>query len=176
MARRPRRKRRFHGNYLPGNIDIDLELGATLAANTVILVATQTVTETARVTSVKCMYSLGNWTPAAGEGPIMVGVAHSDYSLAEIEAWIEQVNTWSQGDLVAKEISSRLIRRIGVFDAPTLHEVTTLNDGKPIRTKLNWMLTTGQGLNFFGYNMGVTLTGTSPNLDIQGKANLWPSG
>ncbi len=180
MARRPKRQYRrrsgggFRGGYLPGNIDQDLGL-ATLAAKTAVLTATNTVSEKRRVSSIKAVYALSDFTVAANAGPIMVGVAHSDYTLAEIEEWIERSGSWSMSDLVADEVRKRLIRRIGVFRIPPSAAGAVLNDGKPIRTKLNWSLITGQGLQFFAYNLGTSaLSTTSPNVNIQGKANLWP--
>ncbi len=164
-------------NYLPGNIDVDMGLG-TLAANTATLGPTNTVTESTRCTSIKNVYSYSGYTTAVDQGPIMVGVAHSDYSLAEIEAWIEQTTSWAAGDLIAKEISQRKIRKIGIFpiggSAGSVGTANVLNDGRPIRTKLNWMLHTGQGLNFFSYNLGsAALASSSPNVNVQGKANLF---
>ncbi len=161
--------------YLDGNIDQDLGL-ATLAAKTGILTATNTVSEKRRVSSVRCTYALTDWTVNANSGPIMILVAHSDYTLAEVEEWIERSGSWSMSDLVADEVRRRKIKRIGIFRIPPTAHGAVLNDGKPIRTKLNWTLITGQGLNFVGYNLGTAaLTTTSPNVNIQGKANLWPA-
>ncbi|MFQ0997901.1 hypothetical protein [Gilliamella sp. CG33] len=177
MARkaRPRRRRRM-GRYIRGNIDLDLSLG-TLASKTAVLDATEVVTEKALVSSIVATYSLSNMTAAADVGPIEVGVAHSDYSLAEIEGYLERTVSWSEGDLISKEISSRKVRRVGVFDfpSPSGSGSYSLNDGKAIKTKLNWILTTGQGLNFWYYNQGTqALATTDPNGNIVGHANIWP--
>ncbi len=180
MARRPKRQYRrkkgggFRGGYLAGNIDQDLGL-ATLAAKTGVLTATNTVSEKRRVSSIKCVYSLSDFTIAANAGPIMVLVAHSDYTLAEIEAWIERSGSWSKSDLIADEVRKRLIRRIGTFNTVTTSGSAVLNEGRMIRTKLNWSLITGQGLQFVAYNLGTAaLSSSSPNVNIQGKANTWP--
>ncbi len=164
-------------NYLPGNIELDLSLG-TLASRTGILFATNTVTERTRCTSIKMLYTYSGYTVADNQGPIMVGVAHSDYTLVEIEEWIEQSTSWAVGDLVAKEVSGRKIRKIGVFPisgvTAAVGQATVLNDGRPIRTRLNWMLNTGQGLSMWAYNMGTIAIGTTnPNVNFNGKANLF---
>ncbi len=160
--------------YLAGNIDLDLGL-ATLAAKTGVVSVTKIVQEKRRVSSISCRYSLSDFTVAANTGPILVCVAHSDYSLAEIEAWIERAGSWSMSDLIADEVRQRKVRRIGIFPTPSTAGGSVLNEGRPIRTKLNWVLITGQGLQFIAYNLGTgALVTTSPNVNMQGTAHLWP--
>ncbi len=174
MAKAKRRRRRM-SKYIPGSVDQNINLG-TLAAGTAILSATQVVKERTRVSSIDATYILSGMTKTDNVGPLEVGVAHSDYSLAEIDAFLERLTSWDEGDKVSQELSNRLIRRIGVFDVPAdPGEAVALNEGKKIKTKLNWILNAGQGLNFFVYNMGSgALATTDPNVHINGKANLWP--
>ncbi len=175
MAKHPRGKRRM-GRYIRGAIDEDMNLG-TLAAKTLITqVFGNTVTERTFVSSIVALWSLIGKTIADNEGPIMVGVAHSDYTAAEIEAWIEQSNSWEEADLVSREISGRKIRRVGVFDesGPSLG-TQVLNSGKPVTTKLGWILNAGQTLDLWAYNNGsAALATTAPNVVASGHANLWP--
>ncbi len=175
MATRRRFKRgTSFARYIPGNVQLDINM-TTLAASTGVLAATDTVDDTTRISSIKASYSLAGVTPVNGAGPILIGVAHSDYSLAEVEAWIELTTGWSQADMVSKEISSRRIRKIGQFETPAgPGESVVLNDGRPIKTRLNWLLSEGQGLNFFGYNTGsVAFATTVPVAHVEGKENLW---
>ncbi len=174
MARRRRRRRTDWTNYMNGTIDIAFAFGG-LAVADVDSTPTQTTNDTVRVSSIRCTYSMSNFTAIANAGPILVGVAHSDYTAAEIELWIETSGTWDRGDLVVRETRSRRIRQIGVFDIPaTIGETSRLNDGKPIRTKLNWLLPGGDGLQFWVYNQGqANVATTAPNLLVNGKANLW---
>ncbi len=174
MARKPRRRRRM-GRYIRGNIDLDASLG-TLAPKTAVLDPTDTVTERTLVSSVVATYSISNMAATTNAGPIEVGVAHGDYTLAEVEEYLELQSSWEEADMIDKEIASRKIRRIGVFDAPVATSgAYTLNDGRPIKTKLNWILTGGQGLNFWFYNLGTAALATSdPNANTRGHANLWP--
>ncbi len=163
------------GRYIPGDIDETLAL-STLAAKTLVGVNfDNTVIERAIVTSIRATYSMGNFTKATDDGPILVGVAHSDYSDSEIEQVIEATLSWNVADKIAQEIAKRQVRRIGIFENPaTVDESVTLNDGRPIKTKLNWTLTTGQTLKLWSYNMGVSaLATTSPQVHMQGKANLF---
>ncbi len=175
MAKHRKRRGRKMGRYIKGNIDINLS-GGTLTGATALLAATQVLTEKALISSIRVLYSLADFTPQANSGPIQVGVAHSDYSLVEVEEWIELIASWSEGDKRAREISGRYIRSIGHFEGPDgSADVSVLNDGKPITTKLNWLLATGQGLNFWIYNEGsVAFATTDPNIHFVGHANLWP--
>lgn len=162
-------------NYLKGNVNESLTLGSTLAADTgVVGIFSSVVEGRTRVSSLVASYALSNLTPTAGRGPIMVLIAHSDYSLAEIEEYIESTGSWARGDMVAQEIQKRRIRRIGIFDVPTSAAATMrLNEGKPIKTKLNWQLEEGQSLSVVGYNTGAVLATTSPNIKVQGHVNLF---
>ncbi len=174
MAKNGRKYRR----YLRGSIDSALTIG-TLAGNTAVGVDSNgVVNERTLVSSMVVQHSLANVTLIAEVGPLRVGVAHSDYSDAEIEAWIENTGSWNEGDKVSQEIARRKIKDIGTFemrDGATAVEV--LNNGKPIKTKLNWILLQGQTLRFWVFNEGSSaFSTTSPDYDISGHANLWPTG
>ncbi len=174
MAKGKGRRRDF-SKFLSGSIDENLSL-TTLASQTATSVATQTVVDTTRVSSVKCTYTLSDWTPIANAGPIMFGIAHSDYSNAEIEEWIEATGGWDQGNLVqTREVRSRLIRQIGVMETPEAATGSSrVNDGRMLKTKLNWLLSEGDGLKFWAYNTGNAAAATTvPNFIVFGHANLW---
>ncbi len=169
-----RGKKRSMGRYIKGNVDEDFALG-TLAGNTAILEASQVVGERTRITSIDCSWTLSDFTPGDNVGPIECGVAHSDYSLAEIEEVLEATSSWNEGDKISQEIQRRLVRRIGVFQHSDALEDSVLNEGQPIKTRLNWILNAGQGLNFWVYNQGSgSLATTDPNMHIVGHANLFP--
>ncbi len=169
------RGRKFR-KYLRGSVDESLAL-TTLAAKTVAeQVFGDTVNERTFVSSVVLRWSLTAFTKSTGDGPIMCGISHSDYSAAEIEAWIENADSWDEGNLVQQEIAKRKIRMVGVFENPIDEaDSVVLNYGKSIRTKCGWILNQGQSLNLWGYNMGTSpLATTAPVLQAFGHANLWP--
>ncbi len=88
---------------------------------------------------------------AQGEGPIALYLAHSDYTVAEVEEHIEGSTQYSPKDMVGREIARRKIRHFGVFDMDTVRQ--SLNDGLPIRVKIGWMCPEGQnGVNLVAYN------------------------
>ncbi len=172
-----RKPRRFR-EYLRGAIDLQVDLGTLAAATGIKTSVGDTVSNRAWVSSIKCTYSIGNVTPAAGVGPIQVLACHSDYTLAEVEEWIENTNSWSTADPVqSREVAKRLIRRVGTIGGgvSSAAEVMTMNDGKFVHTKLGWHINNGQTVAFVLYNMGsAAYATTDPDVDIMGHANLWP--
>ncbi len=170
------RRKRFRP-YIKGAIEQFLDLG-TLASKTLVSdVVDDSVTEKAWLSSVKLIWTLKQFTPALTTGPVLVGVAHSDYTDSEIEAVIEQNTNWDQGDLIAQEIGRRKVRIVGTFSTPSAAvQNVTLNDGKPITTKCGWQLFTGDSLRYWAYNKGAgALATTAPDLIVSGHANLWPN-
>ncbi len=175
MAKRGKSRKNF-GAYMKGAVEEELAL-STLGARVLISdIFDSTVTEKTRVSSVKAIWSMSGFTAASGDGPIVVGVAHSDYSDSEIELAIEQTGSWSQGDKIAREVAQRLVRVIGVFRTNIADAALgnyRLNEGKPITTKLNWTLITGQSLRLWAYNQGSSALTTGVFVRCLGHANLW---
>lgn len=171
-----KRQRRKFRAYLKGKIDITMGLGALGAKAVTTFTNPDVLDETAWITSVRAVYTLSGFTPAAGDGPIYVGVAHSDYAIAEIEAWIENLGSWERGDKISQEIARRKIRQVGILVPPAdTAAATSLNDGKPITTKCNWALTTGDTVKVWAYNAGGSPITTGSAVHVLGHANLWPS-
>ncbi len=176
MAKHPKRGRKFR-KYLRGNADEQVDL-TTLATLTLANAPFDDVVfNRTWVSTLIARWAMSNWTPIADVGPIMVGVAHSDYSKAEIEEFIENTASWNEGNLVQQEIAKRKIKIVGILENPAdVNATAVLNDGKPIRTKCNWILMEGQTLQAWAYNLGTAAVATTvPRLRVQGHANLWPS-
>ncbi len=93
-------------------------------------------------------YTHGITGLTAGEGPVQIGLAHSDYSVTEIKECLEAQASISLGDKVAQEQANRLVRVLGRVSAAE----PNLNNGSPIKTKLNWKMTIGDQLVLFAYN------------------------
>jgi len=106
-----------------------------------------------RVMSVIGTWSITNFADV--DGPITVGIAHSDYTITEIKESIEAVAGIDPGDKIAQEQAARLVRIVGSFVSGGNDN---LNNGQPIKTRLNWLITTGDQLNMFCYNDGITMT------------------
>ncbi len=171
----PKKSGRPKGRYIRGSVDENLSLG-TLAGTTGLRQAFgSTVNERTKISSVVASYALEGVTQGDNIGPIMVLLAHGDYSLVEIEAFIEQTTSWNETDLTSQEVGKRKIRRVGIFPAPgEASGPAVLNGGRQVKTKLNWILTQGGSIALVAYNMGsAALATTDPNLHVQGHANLW---
>ncbi len=176
MANKKRGGRKFR-RYLKGNVDELISLGALPARDLAKQDFDEAVNERTFVSSMKALWVMDDFTEGTDIGPIMVGVAHSDYTDAEIEAFIENVGSWDEGDLVNQEIAKRKIRIVGTFawvDSTASGQVA-LNEGRKIHTKLGWILNQGQTLSLWGYNLGQAPVATTvPNVHCEGHANLWP--
>ncbi len=164
------------GKYLKGNIDDELVITSLATKDVVGAAPDETVGQRTRISSVVVGAALNDYTVVAGAGPIVVGVAHSDYTDAEIEEYLETTGQWDEGDLVAQEHGRRKVRILGEFSGAEVAEV--LWNGAKRKFKLNWILNTGDGLRLWAYNSGdqsVSGTGT-PSVVLNGHANLWPTG
>ncbi len=164
-----RGKRRSMKGYLKGNIDEQLVVSTLTAKSLVSAVFDESPEEQTLVSSIVCAYQMSGITP--GEGPFLFGIAHSDYTDAEIEQVIEATTSWDAGDKIAQEIGRRLVRQLGQFEATTAQE--DFNDGKPLKTKLNWKLNTSDTLRLWIYNLGANTLTDGSNLFANGHANLW---
>ncbi len=152
MVKHGRRKRQ---KILKGNVDESLAL-STLANSTLVIDAfDESVNERTYAISIEATYALRSLT--AGEGPIVFGVSHGDYTAAEVEEVIENAGSWNEGDLPAQEIARRKVRIIGQFEGQVSNE--DFNDGVKLKTKLGWILLQGQTIDLWAYNRsGGTLT------------------
>ncbi len=142
-----------------------LTLGA-LADNTVVIVdvSGSDFDREMFLLSAKITSSLRNLT--AGEGPIHVGFAHSDYTAAEINEWFN-ANNFLSADKVEQEQGRRLCRDIGVFNGLSTEE--SLADGRPMSTKLRFLAQEGANLTYWARNSsGATLT-TGGIIEFNGK-------
>ncbi len=176
MAKHKKRGRRRFRRYIRGNADEQLNLG-TLAGRTLTVGAfDETVSERTYISSLKAIWSLKDWTGIDEVGPLLVGIAHGDYSGPEIESFIEQTASWAESDLIGQEVGKRKIKIVGTFmTRSNATDSYVLNDGRPITTKLGWILTQQQTIAVWAYNLGsAAIATTVPDVFVQGHANLWP--
>ncbi len=168
MAKHGRRRRRWTANDANIPVFNTQALGALANADLISGELVGVADEEYRALSLKLVWAIKGAT--AGEGPVVVGVAHGDYTSAEIEEWLEATGAMSRGDMIAGEQADRRIRRVGVFGNEGVSE--TLNDGKPMTTRLNWHIPEGKTISVWAYNQsGATLT-TGQNITQQGTVRL----
>ncbi len=102
------------------------------------------------------------WTIRDGtvnEGPLQIGLAHGDYTVAEIKEWLD-VDLSNPANLIAREQGGRKCRRTGFFQQGLGAAGEVLNDGKMIRTRLKFLMNDGVSLDFWVHNQsGASLSG-----------------
>lgn len=114
--------------------------------------------------SIDCTWGKSNGT--IGEGPIVVGIAHGDYSAAQIEEHLESIASWDSGDKLAQEKRRRQVRTVGIFPQSELDEV--LNNGMRIKTKLGFVLQIGETLSVWVWNKSAAVLATGVLISVQG--------
>ncbi len=103
----------------------------------------------------------------AGEGPLVVGVAHSDYTAAEIEEWFQATGSWDRADKIAQERQTRKIRQVGIFAGGGTLE--SLNDGKPVKTTLKFNVEDGSTLAQWALSLDSSQLTTGAVVHTNGK-------
>ncbi len=161
-------KKSGRGRILKPKIDETLALSTLAAATLISSDLSDNVDEESFLLSTECVYAIRGAT--AGEGPIIIGWAHNDYTDAEIEAWVELSQGWTRGDLVAMEIQKRKIRQVGIFANQGTDEI--LNDGKPLKTPMKFTLVSAKGLALWAYNASGAQLATGQVVTANGHAWL----
>ncbi len=167
-------KGKFAG-YVKGRVENELALSTLASKDLISALFSETMEEAGRVASVDLTWSMNDFTDEVGDGPIVVGLAHSDYTNAEMEEAIEAGSgSWGRGNQIAREQANRKVRTVGVFDTTGVAlSLDHLNDGLPIKTKLNWYLATGQTISIWAYNAGSAALTTGASVSVLGHANLF---
>lgn len=154
---------RYRGYFFP-RVSSTLAL-ATLAAQDMLIGSSLGAVDAPTwVSKIRAAWAINDL--AGPDGPVVVGIAHSDYTAAEVEEWYEASAAWQTNDKIAQEQASRKIRMVGAFGSENA-ETQVLNDGKPITTKLGWRCNDGEGITFWAYNDGaaVLITGSAVHLN-----------
>ena len=147
-------------------INVDEAIGLlTLADNAVLGVDSDPFGREFYAISCDLYWSLFNHT--AGEGPIIVGLAHNDYTDTEVAENLNQSGMEDPGDKIAQEAGRRLVRRAGQFSGVSTDEV--LNDGKAKRTRLGFVITDGFSLAFWAQNKSNSSLTTGAVVNVNGK-------
>ncbi len=166
MGKKP--KGRGRGTYRRVRVSSDLAVGALAAGDVVAGQVMNNAIDKNRITSIDWTWAIDAMT--AGEGPLEVGVAHSDYTAAEIEECLEAGGSYDIGDKIATEQANRLVRSIGTLSA----EEPRLNDGRPIKTRLNWLIATGDSLQIWVLNTDdAAPVTTGASLEVNGSTNVF---
>ncbi len=165
MAKHPKRRSRRRFNLRRVRVSPELAL-AMLASDTVLkTVLVGTYASTYGCMSVSLTWSLTDLT--ANDDPVIVGLAFSDYSVTDINVCIEAAEAIDIGDKIGQEKANRMVRIIG-----SMNEVReSLSEGRPIKTKLNWLIPIGKAIEVFAYNTSDDPLTTGAFLNCDG--DMW---
>ncbi len=106
----------------------------------------------------------------AGEGPLEIGFAHSDYTVTEIKEALEAGASFDPGNKVTQEQARRLVRSSAQFSGAASFD--ELFDGRSHRQTIKFMVSQGFNLAFWIKNRdGAALTGGGI-VEISGKAYM----
>ncbi len=164
-------KRRF--NLRKVRVESSLAVGALAASDVTSSPLTATSANKYRVTSVKASYMIAD-LPAVADGGFQFGIAHGDYTAAEIEECIEATGAIDIGNKVEQERANRLVREIGTISPEGTQAVgseMSYNEGRPVKTKLNWEIGIGKTLALYVRNGSSTVYTTGALLKAKGE--LW---
>ncbi len=170
MARRSTSRRRSF-NLRKVRVASSLAVGALATLDVISADLTAAVTDPLRVVSVDCSYNIADLAAFIDDGQEF-GLAHSDYTDAEIEECIEAFNSIDLGNKIAQEQANRLVRTVGFFQAGGVSTDSSLsfNNGRPMKTKLNWRLSIGDSIRIWIRNGSDTVYTTGSNLLVVGNA------
>ncbi len=172
MARRKptRRSRKF--NLRQVRIFASSTIGALAPLDVVSNPVTVTSTNPFRIVSVHASYALSELAAVIDDGQEF-GLAHSDYTAAEVEECLEASSAIDVGNRVERERTNRLVRSLGIFgtQGAAVGQSVQYNDGRKIRTKLNWPIGIGQTLNLWIRNGSGVVYTTGAAVLMAG--NLW---
>ncbi len=165
MANKNYGKKSYHRNYRLRKVRIQSEfaIGALAADDVIAAAITANVADKLRLISINLAWTIAD-IAAVADDTFQFGVAHGDYTAAEIEECLEAQAALDLGDKVAQEQSDRLVRTIGVISSAGGTNVggsVQFNEGRPMKTRLNWLMSEADNLSGWVRN---------------GSANVYSSG
>ncbi len=171
MARHGKGRRKRPFNLRRVRVANGFAVGALAALDVASAAITASTTDPLRIVSAQLTYKLTDQGAQIDDGQEF-GLSHSDYTSAEIEECLEQSGSIDLGSKIAQEQANRLVRSIGtMIGNPVAGGQLHFNDGRPMKTKLNWRLSSGDTLNLWIRNASDTVWTTGANLVVQG--DLW---
>ncbi len=162
MARRARgRYRRGQRRRTPRRIRVAAGVSTTALATLDVVTGpiVAVATETYRLLSVKLSYTWEDIAAVIDDG-MEFGLAHSDYSATEVEECLESQSSIDRGNKTEAERSGRWVRSLGrISNYGNVAEggSAPFNGGRPLKTRLNWQMTTGDTLNLWIRNGSGTI-------------------
>ncbi len=166
---RRRRRRRRSFNLRRVRVAANTTIGALTGFDVIAGDLTAASANAYRLMSINASYSLANLGATADDGQEF-GVAHSDYTAAEIEQCLEAQGAIDVRAKIENEQANRLVRSIGqMTGAPGTGAGLSFNDGRPTTTKLNWAMGIGDKLVLWIRNGSPTIYTTGASIVTNGQ-------
>jgi len=169
-----KRKGRRRFNLRKVRIASGIAVGALAAGDVIASAGTNAVADKLRIISVDCAYGVSDLA-AQVDDSFQFGWAHSDYTAAEIEECLEAGGAIDLGDKIAQERGNRLVREVGMISSSGLTASGgggfPFNDGRRVKTRLNWLLSAGDTLNLWVRNASGVIYTTGSSLQANG--DIW---
>ncbi len=103
------------------------------------------------------------------DGPVDVGLSHSDYTVTEVQEAVDASPT-SDSDQIALERTRRKVRTAGTFKTPeNTGAGVSLNDGKLMRTKVGFGVSNSFELDLWAINRGAPALTVDTTVMVSGK-------
>ncbi len=166
MARR-RRSRKF--NLRQVRVSSTVALAALAPADLVAGAIGGTADSPVRIVSFKGTFS---WIDKAQiDGGAEFGLAHGDYTAAEIEECLEATTSMALADKIAQERANRMVRVLGTItgNQAIAGGEAPANDGRPIKVKLNWLIPSGENISAWIKNSSGVVYTTGSSLSVLGS-------
>ncbi len=127
-----------------------------------------------RVISIKAAFSIVDLGAAIDDGQ-EIGIAHGDYSAAEIEECLEAQGSVNVGDLIAREQADRRVRSLGYATGPAVASGSLqLDQGRIKSIRLNWLIGIGDTVKVWVRNGSGTVYTTGASVTVLGDAWVTP--
>ncbi len=164
-----RRRRRFTLRRV--RVANGVATGALAALDVTAGPITDVATDPYRLITADLSFKLVDLGAAIDDGQEF-GLAHSDYTSAEVEECLEAQASIDLGNKVAQEQANRLVRSIGTLTGDAVASGGKyFNDGQPVKVKLNWRMSTGDQLNIWIRNASSVVWSSGAAMTASG--NLW---
>lgn len=166
MARKRSKRNRY--GYTVIKFSTQLALG-TLADETVLKTALIGTSPSMDyyIISIDCAWALRDFT--ANEGPVLVGFAHNDLSVTEIDESLGASQGW-EGDIIQKEMARRPVRTAGIFPGSATTEVDlVLNDGRELRTPMKFTVESGKDIALWAKNKSGAALTSGTFVEVEGR-------
>ncbi len=169
MAKRRRRTRR-NPNFIGIKVTAGLTIGA-LVAGQIVKVNLLDLSQEFLAISADLVWTLEGIT--AQEGPLLFGLAHSDYDVAEILEAVD-ASPNNDSDLIQLEHSRRMVRVVGAFPIVGTAGGGQFNDGNKKRTKMNWRVSNNKEVALWARNDDNSTLATGGQITASGTVwGVW---